>query len=282
MKKFLYGGLFVAVILFSCTQNPKPAAVEKVAVKAQKDSVVLTNPNIGQPIVSSAAALANFSAFWLYYNQHIELFSNFTPLNTKGEVISKKSFLTQMGTGRYFPLALHAADQVPVYRLEKIGPKAHENIGAYMKMFSGHELKYHELKGKPVPAFRFTAVDGKVYTSENTKGKIVLFKCWFIGCVACVAEMPALNQMVEQYKDRKDILFISLASDSKAKLQQFFTKVKFDYTTIPLQNDYMVKKLNVTVYPTHFLINKEGILVQVLPDERQIAKALAQLLEKEG
>ncbi len=42
----------------------------------------------------------------------------------------------------------------------------------------------------------------------------------------------------------------------------------------------MNDKLNVTAYPTHFLINKEGILVDVLPDEVQVAKALAKELEK--
>ena len=224
--------------------------------------------------------LANFNNFWDYYSRNVALYEDFTPLNAKGEQISKQSFLKELSSGLYFPLVINAKSNEFVYRLEKINPKANSFIGAYMKQFAKAELKFHEMKGKPIPDFSFTDLNGKVFTPANTKGKIVLLKCWFIGCVPCVEEMPALNEMVEKYKDRKDILFISLASDSKKELQQFLTKVRFDYATVPNQGMYMKDKLNVVAYPTHFLINKEGVLVNVLPDEVQVAKALSVELEK--
>lgn len=279
MKKVCVYGFLGLSLFFSCVQNPKPAPVEKKATTAKVDSVPQIDPKLGQPIIPVASIMPDFKTFWPYYTQNIGLYEDFVPLNTKGKVISKKSFLKQMGTGQYFPLALHAATGKIVYRLEKIVTKTDNNIGAYMKMFSQHELKYLELKGKPVPTFHFTDIDGKVYTPENTKGKILLFKCWFIGCTACVAEMPDLNRLVEKYQDRKDILFISLAIDSKTELQQFLTKVKFDYATVPKQEKYMAEKLNVVAYPTHFIIDKQGILQNVLPDHIQVERELKKLLD---
>lgn len=52
------------------------------------------------------------------------------------------------------------------------------------------------------------------------------------------------------------------------------SKTRFDYTTIPDQENYMSKKLNVAGYPTHFLIDKAGKLVRVLYNETELAEAL--------
>jgi thiol-disulfide isomerase/thioredoxin len=46
------------------------------------------------------------------------------------------------------------------------------------------------------------------------KGKIVVIKCWYIHCAACIKEFPEVNNLVRKYKDRKDIIFISLAEDT--------------------------------------------------------------------
>lgn len=89
--------------------------------------------------------------------------------------------------------------------------------------------------------------------------------------------MPALNELVQKYKDRNDILFVSLAIDPKPELQAFLAKTQFDYATVPNQERYMAEKLLVNAYPTHFIIDKKGLLVNVVSDEQSIAD----LLEKE-
>lgn len=278
MKSIICYGLLGTGLLFSCIQHPKVTGNEEPDTP-KIEKLALAESKVGLPLKPVQSILVNFNSFWEYYTQNIKLYEDFTSLNTKGEKISKLDFLEQMGSGQYFPLVINAEDTTPIYKLEKITPKADRFIGDYMKQFSKEELKFYQMQGKPVPDFSFTDINGKVYTPANTKGKLVLFKCWFIGCVPCVKEMPALNEMVKKYENREDILFISLASDSKKELQQFLTKITFDYATVPNQGKYMSDKLNVTAYPTHFLINKDGILVGAFPDEIQIAKALTKALE---
>lgn len=177
-------------------------------------------------------------------------------------------------------MAIYSKDEQLNYKLAKIPANADQFISAYMRQFGNEQLTFYKMQGKPVPEFSFVDVNGKLYTSANTKGKIVLFKCWFIRCGACVAEMPALNQIVKKYKDRDDILFISLAMDNKKELQNFLSKTKFDYATVPNQTKYMDDKLHVKAYPTHFLIDKKGNMVRALPDEVQVAEALEKEIAK--
>ncbi|MFI5452548.1 TlpA family protein disulfide reductase [Pedobacter sp. UC225_61] len=275
--KLLLSCLFV--FLISCTQAPRKTEVHRKNVKKIK-SPEKANVRIGLPKIAEANITVNFGKFWEYYTGNIELHKDFVAFNSSGKPISKLQFLSQLKSGLYFPLILNSKDEQLNYQLAKIPVKADPNISAYMKQFARNELIFFKMQGKPIPHFDFTDINGKRYTSENTKGKIVLFKCWFIGCVACVNEMPALNEIVKKYQDRKDILFISLAMDNKSALQQFFKRVKFDYATVPNQENYMAKQLNVQVYPTHFLINRKGIMVRALPDDIQLDEALAKEIAK--
>jgi hypothetical protein len=173
---------------------------ERPIIRYAVDSILIVDP-----IVSPNAILSNFNSFWTYYTQEVKLYEDFRPYDSNGKQISKGEFLTQMTTGLYFPLLLSGQEETFVYKLEKIPKKADPFISTYMKLFSNEELIFYRMQGKPMPDFRFEDIDGNVFTPKNTLGKIVLLKCWFIGCVACVNEMPFLNKMVKAHEERTDI-----------------------------------------------------------------------------
>jgi translation initiation factor 2 beta subunit (eIF-2beta)/eIF-5 len=76
----------------------------------------------------------------------------------------------------------------------------------------------------------------------------VVIKCWFIHCVACIEEFP-VNKMATKYKNRKDIVFISLAEDSPQELKTFLLK------TIAIQiSNNMKTYMNVTLQLNGFLL----------------------------
>ena len=134
-------------------------------------------------------------------------------------------------------------------------------------------------KLKSIPDFRFTDLNGKVYDKSSTKGKIVVLKCWFIHCVACVKEFPELNKLVDENQSRNDIVFISIAIDNKKDLQKFLNTKEFKYVVIPETENYMTSKLNISEYPTHFLIDKNGKILKVVNRIDELAPFLKKQLE---
>jgi cytochrome oxidase Cu insertion factor (SCO1/SenC/PrrC family) len=96
------------------------------------------------------------------------------------------------------------------------------------------------MEGTKMSEFNFIDLNGKNYDKSSTKGKIVVLKCWFIHCVACVKEFPELNKLVDENKNRNDILFISLAMDSKQDLIKFLKTKEFKYNVIPEMKSYRV------------------------------------------
>jgi peroxiredoxin len=79
---------------------------------------------------------------------------------------------------------------------------------------------------------------------------------------------------VEKYKNRSDIVFVSLAFDSKEKLEPFLLKKTFSYAVVPDQKQFTFYDLDVKSYPTHFIIDKNGIIRKVVTSADEMIDAL--------
>lgn len=218
--------------------------------------------------------LKDFQKWWSYTYNFINLSSDFKAINAESKIISKEIFLKLLSTGNYIPLSVNSDDVLKVYKLYKLKPSDNADIKSGIMQLGQTEYERFKREGTIIPKFNFTDLKGKIYTNENTKGKTLVLKCWFIRCGACVAEMPALNLMVAKYKNRKDILFVSLAYDSEAQLKRFLSKKVFDYAVVSVKKDYIEKQLKVTAYPTHFIVNKDGIITKIVDRQDYLAQVL--------
>lgn len=270
--------LLLVLLNSSFGQHHKPVIQDAKQGTILEQNKVSSNMRVGAPVVPLAEILINFKSFWNYYSKYIQLYNDFTALDQTGKQIARGEFLKRMTTGNYLPLLVYGEKTGKYYQLVEIPKDAESAISLYMKDFSKTQLVFYQMEGKQAPAFDFVDLNGNRYTSANTKGKVILFKCWFISCVPCVQEMPELNQLVKKYSKRKDVLFISLALDKKSALQDFLKKTRFDYITIPDQDAYIRNQLKVSSYPMHFLLNKAGELVHVFPNADELDQAIQQVL----
>jgi thiol-disulfide isomerase/thioredoxin len=221
----------------------------------------------------------DFTPFWNYYANKIKLNEDFISYDKNKNRILKSEFLKKLATGIYQPILINPTDSIR-YQLKPSPDAADDDISLYMKQFAHEQLVFYQMEGHLLPKFNFTTIDNVNNTSENTKGKILLIKCWFISCKPCIQEMPELNKLVEKYKNETDIIFLSLAIDNKMQLKDFLKKTQFDYQTVANQDNYMSEKLNVVGYPTHLLVNKEGQVVKISNDAQQIKGFLEKMLKE--
>jgi hypothetical protein len=179
-------------------------------------------------------AIENNMQNWLNYsNKNINLSGHFIALDPAYNVISKEAFLKSLSSGTYLPLKLSSKEPI-TYKLHKLSSAASNDIRTTIKDLAETEYAHYKMEGKELPDFNFVDLNGNVYNKQTTKGKIVVLKCWFIKYQACVAEMPALNALVAQYKSRTDITFISLALDPKENLKKFLTTKTFHSLLLPI------------------------------------------------
>ncbi len=114
-----------------------------------------------------------------------------------------------------------------------------------------------KLVGNQAISFSAKSIDGKNYSLENLKGKVIVVNFWFTSCTPCVKEMPELNSLIEKYKNNDDVVFLGFALDSEEKIRSFLKKKQFDYTLFAESKD-LAKKYSIFSYPTHMIIDKDS------------------------
>lgn len=168
-----------------------------------------------------------------------------------GRIISEKEFQTYKGTHTFHKLikGKNGRDTIVISP-----PKA-----KLREKVATNEQKLLRLKGKAVKLFNVSDIYGNSYSSESLKGKVVVMNFWFVACSPCVKEIPDLNEVVEKYQDRDDVVFLAFAKDTESLLGKFLAHTQFEYSIIPRATP-ISKLYNVYAYPTHIVVDKKGII----------------------
>ncbi len=229
------------------------------------------------PIVPANKILSSPEDLISYWNVYMKLAGDFQSLDTTGKNIPNLNFLQLLTTGKYLPLRLQSANDSLYYRLYPIDATASEDFGQIVKAYTQFYYLNYLRRGEKFPDFEYVDLNGNRYTSQSTKGKIMIIKFWFINCTNCVLEMPKCNQVMKEYRNRKDILFLSLTFDPPQKLKQFLKKKRFDMPVVPVKENYIDETLRVKSYPTIMIINKQDKISYIcdsIDDFELIAKGL--------
>lgn len=117
------------------------------------------------------------------------------------------------------------------------------------------------LLNQPVKNFSLAGLDNKTWKSEDLKNKVVVMNFWFTTCKPCILEMPHLNRLVEENK-KKPVVFLAPAPEEEPQIRRFLKKYSFDYQVIPSSLGF-ITEMNVENFPTHLVIDKEGIIRKV-------------------
>lgn len=284
LKLVILADNFIIIKLISCLQQKTPnllaqlSAMKKIFY-ALSLVVIFTSctsqTKLGNPEVNPSEIQRKFMDWWTYQYNEIMLSRDFVALDSNSKEITKETFLKVLSEGNYIPIRLESDKDVFYYKLFKIEATSDTSIKASISEVAFNEIQNYKKEGEPFPEFSFKDLNDNLITNENLKGKIVVVKCWYIHCAACVKEFPEVNQLVEKYKNRKEIVFISLAEDSPEQLQPFLVRKPLSYSVVPNMKTYMNLTLQLNAFPTHFIINKEGLIVKVLSDSKSLEVALA-------
>ncbi|MBU2938351.1 TlpA family protein disulfide reductase [Lacinutrix sp. C3R15] len=111
------------------------------------------------------------------------------------------------------------------------------------------------------PALDFIAKDlnGSRYKLSELKGKVVVLNFWFTKCGPCIQEMPQLNELASNFKE-KDVVFLAITFNKKNIVHTFLESNPFQYTILADANA-IISMYGVNSFPTSIVINKKGEMV---------------------
>lgn len=113
--------------------------------------------------------------------------------------------------------------------------------------------------GKRVEYYDLKDIHGNDIKAEDLKGKIVVLNFWFVECVPCRKEMPALNELAYEYARQPDVIFIAIALNTKPALKEFIKTHPLAYQVVADGQLYN-SRYGVNIYPTNVVIDRKGIV----------------------
>ncbi len=102
------------------------------------------------------------------------------------------------------------------------------------------------------------SIKGEFFDLKLKSNKIILINFWATWCPPCVAEMPSLQKLHENYKHEVEFVFIS--GEKPSIIQAFLSKHKYAfevYNNVGQLPDFLVTKS----IPRTILIDKTGEII---------------------
>lgn len=109
------------------------------------------------------------------------------------------------------------------------------------------------------PLFETTDLFGNPERLADYRGKVVLVNIWATWCAPCRAEMPTLDRLYRERKDR-GLVVLGMSDESIASQKRFLKEVGVSYPLLALTRDVPSLYRDIARYPEIFLIDRKGRL----------------------
>lgn len=119
------------------------------------------------------------------------------------------------------------------------------------------------IPGMEAPDFEVTLIDGETFKLSEQRGKVVLLNIWATWCGPCVAEMPEIEQLSQDYAE--DLVVIGVnCGEKEADVAAFVEEKGYTYR-FAADEDYLI---SASLYPTNsipytVIIDANGVITQM-------------------
>jgi thiol-disulfide isomerase/thioredoxin len=108
------------------------------------------------------------------------------------------------------------------------------------------------------PEFSFTSLDGQTISSRSLRGKVVLLDFWATWCAPCVATLPAMARLQEQFSNRPFVLVGVSVDTEEDSWREFLATHKIGGVEYLDRDQQLRNKFQAPGPPTYVLIDLRG------------------------
>ncbi|MCS6842167.1 MAG: TlpA family protein disulfide reductase [Roseiflexus sp.] len=114
--------------------------------------------------------------------------------------------------------------------------------------------------GHPAPEFALTAVNGSQVALSDLRGQVVLINFWATWCPPCRAEMPAIQQAYDRFRDQGFLVLAVNQQEDAASVAKYMSEQRLTFPAL-LDSDARVSTdYQARVLPSSFFVDRRGII----------------------
>jgi thiol-disulfide isomerase/thioredoxin len=140
-------------------------------------------------------------------------------------------------------------------------PQVRQPVQVFLQqLFAGSPDELTESEQETLNTFDWSLQDlnGNYFNLRESKGKVILINSWATWCPPCIAEMPSLQLLYNDYKEKMDFYFVS--NEKRSVLKQWMKQKTFDLPLFQV-NGRTPEQLNSNSLPTTYIINRKGKII---------------------
>ena len=113
---------------------------------------------------------------------------------------------------------------------------------------------------KQISSYNWTLqrLDGEELDFNSTKGKVVLVNLWATWCPPCIAEMPSIQKLYNDYKGK--IEFVLVSNEDEATISNFLNNKNYTFPVYSAISE-SPETFSGRSIPQTFLIDRQGNVV---------------------
>jgi len=127
-----------------------------------------------------------------------------------------------------------------------------------MLAFSPSEVAEEEQEILDDYQWRLHSLNNETVSLSSSKGNVILVNFWATWCPPCIAEMPSLQSLYEQYGDRVD--FYLVTTETPETVANFMKTKGYSFPVF-IEQSMPPAVLQTRELPTTYLISKDGRIV---------------------
>jgi thiol-disulfide isomerase/thioredoxin len=166
-------------------------------------------------------------------------------------------------------------------------PSSQPSVPAGTSEADAEAVTQDNLIGQPAPAAVLDLLDGGKMDLAKHKGKeIVILDFWATWCAPCIATMPDLIKVTNEYRDRGVVFYAVNLEEDPETISRFLAKKGLEVTVALDRDAAVAKAYGVIGVPRRVLIDRSGTVVAVhdgpdLKIQERVSEELDALLAKE-
>lgn len=108
---------------------------------------------------------------------------------------------------------------------------------------------------------QFSDLENNIFTIQDFKGKNLFINYWATWCNPCLAEMPYMAELYENFKDEEDIIFLYLSREKLETIKNYIPKDE-SLQQLPIYKIITDDEFFATSgIPTTFIVNSDGEVI---------------------
>ena len=114
--------------------------------------------------------------------------------------------------------------------------------------------------GEPAPEFSLVSTQGSTISLADLRGQPVLLNFWASWCPPCRGEMPDLDRVATEYRDRGLVVVGVDLEEDREPVVRYAQTLGLQLSLLLDQGGAVATRYNVTGLPTSYFVDRDGLI----------------------